>query len=134
MFCDSLDSITGDGTTNQPRESRSIKDLETTNPPAKTSRANEIRFEGKKELPTPGDVVLVMNNKTTKDSWPIARVTKVYKSNDGVIRSVELRPPINVTTKEKLQSLQKEVHQNQPLFMSIRIHDLRHELLSTLQL
>ena len=48
-----------------------------------------------------GDIVLVMNNKTTKDSWPIARVTKIFKSNDGVIRSVELRLPINVTTKEK---------------------------------
>ena len=48
-----------------------------------------------------GDLVLVMNNKTTKDSWPIARITKVFKSNDGVIRSVELRLPIIVTTKEK---------------------------------
>ena len=48
-----------------------------------------------------GDIVLVMNNKTTKDSWPIARVTKCHKSNDGVTRSVELRLPIIVTTKEK---------------------------------
>ena len=47
-----------------------------------------------------GDVVLVMNNKTTKDYWPIARVTKIFKSNDGVTRSVELRHPIVVTTKE----------------------------------
>ena len=48
-----------------------------------------------------GDIVLVMNNKTTKDSWPIARVTKIFKSNDGICRSVELRLPIIVTTKEK---------------------------------
>ena len=54
-----------------------------------------------------GDIVLVMNNKTTKDSWPIARVTKTFKSNDGVIRSVELRPPINVTTKEKTTDFAK---------------------------
>ena len=54
-----------------------------------------------------GDIVLVMNNKTTKDSWPIARVTKIFKSNDGVIRSVELRLPINVTTKEKTTNFAK---------------------------
>ena len=48
-----------------------------------------------------------MNNKTTKDSWPIARITKVFKSNDGVIRSVELRLPINVTTKEKAAKFAK---------------------------
>ena len=42
-----------------------------------------------------------MNNKTTKDAWPIARVTKCHKSNDGICRSVELRLPIIVTTKEK---------------------------------
>ena len=42
-----------------------------------------------------------MNNNTTKDAWTIARVTKVFKSNDGVIRSVELRLLINVTTKGK---------------------------------
>ena len=80
-----------------------------------------------------GDLVLVMNNKTTKDSWPIARITKVFKSNDGVIRSIELRFPINVTTKEKLQSLQKQVHQNQTLRMNIRIHDIRHVVLNTSQ-
>ena len=54
-----------------------------------------------------GDLVLVMNNKTTKDSWPIARITKVFKSNDGVIRSVELRLPINVTIKEKTVNFAK---------------------------
>ena len=48
-----------------------------------------------------GDIVLVMNNRTSKDAWPIARVTKCHKSNDGVTRSVELRLPIIVTTKEK---------------------------------
>ena len=54
-----------------------------------------------------GDVVLVMNNKTTKDSWPIAGVTKIFKSNDGVIRSVEIRLPIDVTTKEKIVKFAK---------------------------
>ena len=54
-----------------------------------------------------GDVVLVMNNKTTKDSWPIARVTKIFKSNDGICRSVELRLPINMTTKEKVANFAK---------------------------
>ena len=54
-----------------------------------------------------GDIVLVMNNKTTKDAWPIARVTKCHKSNDGVIRSVELRLPIIVTTKEKTATFAK---------------------------
>ena len=54
-----------------------------------------------------GDIVLVMNNKTTKDAWPIARVTKCHKSNDGVIRSVELRLPIIVTTKEKTAKFAK---------------------------
>ena len=70
-----MKSITRDGTTNQPRESMYIKDLETTNPPAKTSRANEIRFEGEKELPTLG------NPQKSKQTNKMGRVTKELASS-----------------------------------------------------
>ena len=37
----------------------------------------------------------------------MARVTKCHKSNDGICRSVELRLPIIVTTKEKTAKFAK---------------------------
>ena len=70
MFRDSMEPITGDGTTHQPRESMSIKDLEATNPPAKTPGANEIRSEGEKELATPG------KQEKPKQTYKLGRVTK----------------------------------------------------------
>ena len=48
-----------------------------------------------------GDIVIILNERKTRDTWPIARVTKVFRSRDGVIRSVELKLPIKVETKKK---------------------------------
>ena len=70
MFRDSLVSITGDGTTHQPRESMFVDDLEATNTSAKTPRANEIRHEGEKELSTPG------KSKKSKQTNKMGRATK----------------------------------------------------------
>ena len=48
-----------------------------------------------------GDIVIILNERKTRDTWPIARVTKVFRSRDGVIRSVELKLPIKIETKKK---------------------------------
>ena len=50
-----------------------------------------------------GSVVLLMNERHTKDTWPIARVEQVYRSKDGTTRSVKLRLPLDVseTTKKR---------------------------------
>ena len=33
-----------------------------------------------------GDIVIILNERKTRDTWPIARVTKDFRSRDGVIR------------------------------------------------
>ena len=48
-----------------------------------------------------GDVVLLLDEKGSRDTFPIARVIKVYKGSDGVVRSVDLRLPIKVKGTKK---------------------------------
>ena len=48
-----------------------------------------------------GDIVILLNERKTCDTWPIARVTKIFRSCDGVIRSVKVKLPIKVETKKK---------------------------------
>ena len=38
-----------------------------------------------------GDVVLLLNERHSRQEWPIARVVQVFKSKDGVVRSVECK-------------------------------------------
>ena len=38
-----------------------------------------------------GDVVLLLNERHSRQVWPIARVVQVFKSKDGVVRSVECK-------------------------------------------
>ena len=47
-----------------------------------------------------GDVILLLNERKTKETWPLARVTKVFKSADGIVRSIECKRPIKVDTKK----------------------------------
>ena len=50
-----------------------------------------------------GDIVLVLDDKTPRNSWPLGRILEVYTNrNDGLVRSVklktrisELRRPVN---------------------------------------
>jgi len=37
------------------------------------------------------DLVLVMNENSPRHAWPLARVTKVYKSDDQLVRSVQVK-------------------------------------------
>ena len=48
-----------------------------------------------------GDVVLLLDEKGSRDTFPIARVIKVYTGSDGVVRSVDLRLPIKVKGTKK---------------------------------
>ena len=48
-----------------------------------------------------GDVVLLLDEKGSRDTFPIARVAKIFKGPDGVVRSVELRLPIKFKATKK---------------------------------
>ena len=52
-----------------------------------------------------GDVVLLLDEKRSKEEYPIARVTKVFTGSDGIVRSAELRLPTKMkeTKKNKKQ-------------------------------
>ena len=52
-----------------------------------------------------GDVVLLLDEKRSKEEYPIARVTKVFTGSDGIVRSAELRLPTKMkeTKKNKRQ-------------------------------
>ena len=47
-----------------------------------------------------GDVILLLNERKTKDMWPTASVTKLFKSAYGIVRSIECKLPVNVGTKK----------------------------------
>ena len=42
-----------------------------------------------------GNVVLLRSKDTGRNSWPLARITKTYKSPDGKVRSVEVATAVN---------------------------------------
>ena len=46
-----------------------------------------------------GDVVLLLNERHSRETWPIARVVQVFKSKDGVVRSVECKMANAIKTK-----------------------------------
>ena len=41
--------------------------------------------------PAIGDLVLLIDEQPTRGKWPLARITKLKTSNDGITRSVEIR-------------------------------------------
>ena len=47
-----------------------------------------------------GDIVLLLNERKTREAWPLARITRLFKSNDGITRSLECKLPIKVDTKK----------------------------------
>lgn len=38
-----------------------------------------------------GDIVLMVDNRLPRNSWPLARVTEVFPGQDGLVRSVEIK-------------------------------------------
>ena len=48
-----------------------------------------------------GDVVLLLDEKGSRDAFPIARVAKTFKGPDGIVRSVELKLPIKFKATKK---------------------------------
>ena len=45
-----------------------------------------------------GDVVLLLDERRSRDDFPIGRITQVFHGSDNIIRSVELRLPANAKT------------------------------------
>ena len=43
-----------------------------------------------------GDIVLIVDPNTTRGEWPLGRITEVYSSKDGVVRSPSVRTTSNV--------------------------------------
>ena len=56
-----------------------------------------------------GDVVLLLDERRSRDDFPIGRTTQVFRGSDDVIRSVELRLP----TKAKATKKSNETYTNQ---------------------
>ena len=46
-----------------------------------------------------GDVILLLNERHSRDEWPLARITKLFRSQDGVVRSVECKVAHSSKTK-----------------------------------
>ena len=46
-----------------------------------------------------GDVLLILNEKHSRPAWPIARVTKVFPSKGGIVRSIESKMAKAIKTK-----------------------------------
>lgn len=56
-----------------------------------------------------GSIVLLLNERKTRDDWPIARVERVFNNKDNVVRSVELSLPTNVNeTKKRSKNLPRK--------------------------
>ena len=56
-----------------------------------------------------GDVVLLLDEKGSRDTFPIARVAKIFKGPDGVVRIVELRLHINSKPQTEQNNLTQEI-------------------------
>ena len=58
-----------------------------------------------------GDVVLLLDEKGSRDTFPIARVAKIFKGPDGVVRSVELRLPIKFKATKRTKKSDTKIMQ-----------------------
>ena len=47
-----------------------------------------------------GDIVMLLNERKNRETWPVARISRAFKSKDGVVRSVECKLPLKVETKK----------------------------------
>ena len=46
-----------------------------------------------------GDLVLVVDTSTSRNSWPLGRVVRTMPDKDGFVRRVEVRTSVNVYTR-----------------------------------
>ena len=54
-----------------------------------------------------GDIVLLKDSDVSRQQWPMGRVVRVFPSEDGLVRSVELKVP--AATKLLKRPIQKIV-------------------------
>ena len=52
---------------------------------------NRVQWQSGKRNFGVGDIVLVLQDESARNQWPIARVIQVFKDNNGYVRSVKLR-------------------------------------------
>ena len=64
-----------------------------------------------------GDVILLLNERHSRDEWPLARITKLFRSQDGVVRSVECK----VAHSSKKRELQGKMHQTKTTYYFLEI-------------
>ena len=53
-----------------------------------------------------GAVFLLLNERHTRNAWPLAIVEKLFRSKDGIVRSVQLRLPLRLNETKKNAKLQ----------------------------
>ena len=57
-----------------------------------------------------GDVILILNERHSRQAWPIARVTKVFPSKDDIFRSIECKMANAIKTKsDKKNARDKDI-------------------------
>ena len=71
-----------------------------------------------------GDIVLVLNERRSKRDWPLARVEQVYKSHDGIVRSVLLRLPIETKKSAKKSDNKGLVFDSAPRFTTRGVENI----------
>ena len=64
-----------------------------------------------------GDIVLLRDETTSRNQWPLQRVTNVYPSNDGLVRKVQLL----VTHGDTRRIFEKPVHKLILIYVSDEI-------------
>ena len=55
------------------------------------SLQSRTKWQGGKRNFSVGDIVLVLQDESARNQWPMARVIQVFKDNNGHVRSVKLR-------------------------------------------
>ena len=57
-----------------------------------------------------GDVILILNERHSRKAWPIARVTKVFPSKDGIVRSIECKMANAIKTKPDKKNARTKIY------------------------
>ena len=55
------------------------------------SLQSHTKWQGRKRNFSVGDIVLVLQDESTHNQWPMARVIQVFKDNNGYVQRVKLR-------------------------------------------
>ena len=52
---------------------------------------------------------LLLNERHSRQAWPIARVVKVFKSKDGIVRSVECKMATSMVKNNQTRKIETKI-------------------------